>query len=366
MGDKSDQAGERGGLPLLWVTLAGGRRLLWWRYGPLLFLLLLLIAFQSFFGPAHGPEGPALGLAYACLTVIVLRGWMLAVDLVYRLASRERRMMLAHVASFGATASLALLVCLLALLLDELFSPSGHFFAVQGFFVILLTFWTAPIVFSILAYEPPGYYWQRSRVREGHWGTAAIHLRSILESYPLTLRPALLLVEVLLLQGRDNEARRLLKQITLRHPQAWGGWAAVGTLALEEEQWERAVEALERAYRLAPWAARGGVQLNLGLALLGAGDLEGGLWEIERAGRRLLPPHLRHFRRFLLMRIGQILNDPGRMLYATNEVRRCSQDAFSFLDWYETLDRSRAPTLAEDLYEAADWTRHLLGIRLKR
>ncbi len=357
---------ERSGLPLFWVRLAGSKRLAWMRYGPLLLFLPLLAFFTNFFGPGHDPGGPADGLLAACLVVIGVRGVLLLVDLVYRLASRERRMVLSHLVSVGVTCGLALLVCLVALLLDAVFSPTGHFFAVQGFFAILLTFWAAPVVFSIMASEPPGFYWQRWRAQEGRWREIEGPMRGVVEAHPNALRPALLLLEALLEEGERVEPVRMLKQMTSRHPRAWTGWAALGALAMEEEQWEKAIVAFRKAYRLAPRAAQGGILLNQGLALLGADDLEGGYSKIEQAGRRLLPPHLRHFRRFLLMRLCQVLRDPGGMLSASNDAKRHPKDCFAFLDWYETLDRSRAAALGEDLYEANDWTRHLLGILQKR
>jgi hypothetical protein len=358
---------ERSGLPLFWVTLAGGRRVGWLRYGPLLlFLVLLPFLFNTFFGPGHDPDGPASGLRDTALLVIGLNGWMLLIGLIYRRASRSRRFVRSHLIAWGVSAALALLVYGGALLLDALFSPSGHFFAVQGFFVVLLTLLASPAVLSYLLAEPPGFLWQRWRAHEGEWEEIEGPLRSVVDSYPRTLRPALLLLESLLVQGKRDEARRLLKLLVARHPESWGVWAAVGCLALEEEHWDRALAALKRADRLAPRAAQGGIRLNLGLALLGVGDLEAGTLEIDEAGRRLLPPHARQFRRFMLMRIGQLQQKPGLMLRASNEARQYPKDSFAFLAWYETLDRSRSPTLAEDLYEAADWTRHLLGIRQTR
>lgn len=357
---------EQSGLPLFWVRLAGGRRLAWLRFGPLLFFLPLLVFFNSFFGPGHDPGGPSDGLLLACLAVIGIRGMMALVELVYRLPSRGRRVMLSHLISLGVTCGLALVVCLAALLLDVVFSPSGHFFAVQGFFAVLLTFWAAPVVFSILAAEPPGFYWQQWRAHEGRWSEVVGPLRGVVDAHPNTLRPALLLLEALLEEGERVEPIRLLKQITARHPRAWAGWAALGTLAMEEEQWEKALSALRKAYRLAPRAAQGGILLNQGLALLGAGDLESGYTNIEQAGKRLLPPHMRHFRRFMLMRLCEVLRDPGGLLSISNEAKRHPKDCFAFLEWYETLDRSRSTTLGEDLYEANEWSRRLVGILQRR
>ena len=361
-----DLTEERSGLPLFWVTLAGGTRLAWLRFGPLLLFLPLLVSFNSFFGPGHDPNGPSIGLLLACLVVVGVRGVMLLVELVYRLPSRGRRMVLSYLISLGVTCGLALLLCLVALLLDAVFSPSGHFFAVQGFFAVLLTFWAAPVVFSILASEPPGFYWQRWRAREGSWHGVEGPLRGVVDAHPDALRPALLLLEALLEEGERVEPIRMLKQITSRHPKAWGAWAALGTLAMEEEHWEKAISAFRKAYRLAPRAAQGGILLNQGLAMLGAGDLTGGYSKIEQARRRLLPPHLRHFRRFMLMRLCQVLREPGGMLSMSNEAKRYPKECFAFLEWYETLDRSRSTTLGEDLYEANDWTRRLLGILQKR
>ncbi|HEX6778611.1 MAG TPA: hypothetical protein VF099_10450, partial [Ktedonobacterales bacterium] len=99
---------ERSGLPLFWVRLAGGSLLAWLRFGPLLFFLPLLVFFNSFFGPGHDPGGPSNGLLLACLAVIGIRGVMALVELLYRLPSRERRMVLSHLVSPGVTCGLAL------------------------------------------------------------------------------------------------------------------------------------------------------------------------------------------------------------------------------------------------------------------
>lgn len=366
MSGESELEEERSSLPLFWVTLAGGRSVGWLRYGPLLLFLPLLLSFNIFFSPGHDPDGPASGLRLAVVLVIALSGWILLSGLIYRLPSRSRGFLRSHLIAWGAGAALALLVYGIVLVLDTFFSPSGHFFAVQGFFVILLTFLAAPVALSFLLAEPPGFYWQRWRAHEGEWESIEGPLRGVVDSYPRALRPALLLLESLLMQGKRDEARHLLKLLVARQPESWGVWAALGSLALEEEQWERALAAFKKACRLAPRAAQGGIRLNLGLALLGAGDLEAGTLEIDQAGHRPLLPHARQFRRFLLMRIGQLQQNPGLMLRASNDARQHPKDSFAFLAWYETLDPSRSPALAEDLYEAADWTRHLLGIRQTR
>jgi tetratricopeptide (TPR) repeat protein len=347
---------------IFWVT-PGNRRVTWLRYSGLILLLpVLYLLFTSFSG-AYAPDAPAHALLYTASLVILIRGWMLVIDLVYRLPSRALRFVQGYLIAFGITALLALSVCGMAWLLDVFLSPTGHFFALQGMFVILLTLCVAPIALIILHQEPLSYYWQAFRASDGAWADIEEPLRVMLHKHPDALRPALLLLETLLRLNQRDEARGLLRRLLAAHPQAWGGWAALGALALEDEQWERAIKALKRARSLAPRMAQGSLQLSMGLALLGAGDLDGGYQEIDRARRRSLPPHLRHFIWFMLMRIGQVQQDPGLMLRANNAVKASPKDAHAFLTWYATLDRSQAPTLAEDLYEAADWTRHQLGIR---
>jgi tetratricopeptide (TPR) repeat protein len=361
---ESDLAPPKQSGPIFWVPLVKGRGISRLRSGILILVVVLLVSLYASFGAGHTPDAPAEALAAASLVVIVIRLWTLLIDLVYYLDSRERRYVMAYLIALGLTVALALLVRFTALLLDSLFSPTGHFFALQGCFAVLLTLLVAPITLSILHREPPGYFWVRLRLSDGDWASAEAPLRRILGRYPQTLRPALLLLECLLRQGKREEAEGLLKYLTRLHPKAWGGWAAWGTLALEDEDWEQAARLLLEACRLAPRAAQGALRLNLGLALLGVGQLEQGRWEIEYALRHGLPPHLRQFSWFMLMRIGQVLQDPGTMLHISRTAKHHPAEGHAFLNWFETLDRSHAPTLAEDLYEALDWTRHLLGIRI--
>ncbi len=361
MSPASDKVAPQSGL-IFWVT-PQDRRVIWLRYAPLLLLVAFLAMLSSHFSGGYAPDAPTQALMQACLVVMIVRGWMLLIDLVYRLPSREPRFLTGYLIAFGLTVVLAFLLRFVAGLLDDWFSYSGHFFALQGVFAILLTLAVAPITLGILHREPLSYYWLVMRRGEGDWASIETSLRHILARRPGALRPTLLLLEALLRQNQRDEARGLLKYLITAHPYAWGGWAALGTLALEDEEWEKAAAALKRACRLAPRSARGGLQLNCGLAVVGLGKLEEGYQEIDHAARRALPPHLRHFHWFMIMRIGQVAKDPGLMLQANRAVKEHPKDARAFLAWYETLDRSHALTLAEDLYEAVDWTRHLLGIR---
>src|SRR5579859_7694231 len=347
---------------IFWVT-PQNRRVTWLRYVPLLLLVAFLATLSSYFSGGYAPDAPAQALMQASLVVIIMRGWMLLVDLVYRLPSREPRYLTSYLIAFGLTVLLAFLLRFIALLLDDWFSPTGHFFALQGVFAVLLTLAVAPITLGILHQEPLSYYWLLVRRGEADWPGIETDLRRVLARRPGALRPTLLLVEALLRQDQRDEARGLLKYLITIHPYAWGGWAALGALALEDEDWDRAAAALERAHRRAPRSAHGSLRLGIGLALLGMGRLDEGYQEIDQARGRSLPPHLRHFLWFMLMRIGQVAKDPGLMLQANRAVKEHPKDARAFLAWYETLDRSHSPTLAEDLHEAADWTRHLLGIR---
>jgi tetratricopeptide (TPR) repeat protein len=362
MGDEREQAASPQSGLIFWVE-ASSRRLIWLRYGALCLLLPFLALLSSFFSGPYAPDAPAQALSLACFLVIVVRGWMLLVEMVFQLPSRASSFVRGYFIAFGLTVLLALVLRFAAQLLDQLITPTGHFFALQGVFAILLTLFVAPITRSVLHQEPPTYYWQMLRRGEADWGVIEADMRRVLDRRPAALRPGLLLLEALLHQGKREEARTLLKALIKLHPRAWGVWAALGTLGLEDEQWERAGDALKRARRLAPLAAQGGLQLNVGLALLGAGKLEKGFRELDQASRRSLPPHLRHFIWYMLMGIGQVQKDPGLMLMATQAVKRRPKDAWAFLAWYATLDRSHCETLAEDLYGAADWTRHLLGIR---
>ncbi len=351
----------QGGL-IFWVE-ASSRRVVWLRCGALLALLPFLIALPGFFSGPYAPDAPARALAIACFLVILISIWMALVDAVFRLPARSLAYARSYLAGFALTVLLALALWMVALLLDRQLTPSNHFFASQGVFAVLLTLAVAPITRSILLHEPLIYYWHRARRGDADWRVIEADMRRALARRPEALRPGMLLLEALLHEHRREEAKQWLAYLINTHPRAWGVWAALGALTLEEEQWERAGGALKRAYRLAPVSARGGLHVCLGLAYLGVGLLDQGFEELERARRHSLPPHLRHFVWYMLMGIGQVQKDPVLMLRATEAARQRPKDALAFLAWYATLDRSRAPTLGEDLYGAADWTRHLLGLR---
>lgn len=351
----------QGGL-IFWVE-ASSRRVVWLRYGALFVLLPFLLALPTFFSGPHAPDAPAQALAITFLIVILISAWMSLVDALFRLPARSLAFARSYLVGFALTALLALALWMVALHLDQQITPSGHFFAVQGVFAILLTLVVAPITRSILLHEPLTYYWHRAQRGDTDWSVIETDTRRMLARHPTALRPGMLLLEALLHQHRREEAKNWLAHLINTHPRAWGVWAALGALTLEEEQWERAGGALKRACRLAPVSARGGLHICLGLAYLGAGMLAKGSEELEQARRHSLPPHLRHFVWYMLMGIGQVEKDPVLMLRATQAVKRRPKDALAFLAWYATLDRSHAPTLGEDLYGAADWTRHLLGLR---
>ncbi|HLW00910.1 MAG TPA: hypothetical protein VKT82_19780 [Ktedonobacterales bacterium] len=347
---------------IFWVA-AASRRAAWLCYGALFLLLPFLGALPTFFSGPHAPDAPAQALGLAAFLVIFITGWMSLVDMLFRLPERSARFVAGYLIAFGLTTLGALACYVGALLLDRLVTPTGHYFAVQGAFAILLMLAVAPITRGLLFHEPLTYYWHVARRSDDDWSVIETDMRHILARHPAALRPGLLLLEALLHQNQREEARTLLAYLINQHPRAWGVWAALGAVALEDEQWERAGGALKRAYRLAPLTARGGLHLSLGLAYLGAGKLDKGFEELEQARRRWLPPHLRHFIWYMLMGIGQVQKDPGLMLQATQTVKQHPKDALAFLEWYATLDRSHSATLGEDLYGAADWTRQLLGIR---
>lgn len=361
MRDANEQAADSQGGLIFWPT-AESRRIVWLRYGALVALLPFFALLPGFFSGPYAPNAPAQALTIASALVIFISGWMILVDVLARLPSRSAPFVRGYFIAFGLTLVPTLLLYVGARLLDQQISPTGHFFAVQGVFAMLLMLFVAPITRSILHHEPLTYHWHRLRGSDD-WLVIETDMRRILVRHPTALRPALLLLEALLHQGQRDEARQVLAYLLNIHPRAWGVWAALGALALEDEHWERAEGALKRARRLAPSAARGGLHLCLGLALLGAGQLDSGSGELERARRRSLPPHLRHFLWYMLMGVGQVQKDPGLMLRANQTVKAHPKDALAFLEWYATLNRSHSATLAEDLYGAADWTRHLLGSR---
>lgn len=350
-----------GGL-IFWVETSS-KRVAWLHYGALFLLLLFLLALPTFFSGPRPPEAPSQALGLASLLVVLITGWMSLTGAFLRFPARTAAFTSSYLIAFGLTVLLTGAAYGGSWLLNQLITPTGNYFAVQGVFLILLMLLIAPITRSILLHEPPSYYWHELRRGDDDWVIVERDMRHIIAHHPAALRPALLLLEALLHQGKREEARSFLAYLINLHPRAWGVWAALGALALEDEQWERAGGALKRAYRLAPLTARGGLHLGLGLAHLGAGHLDRGFEELERARRYPLPPHLRHFTWYMLMGIGQVQKDPGLMLRATQNVKQRPKDAEAFLAWYATLDRSHSATLSEDLYGAADWTRHLLGIR---
>jgi tetratricopeptide (TPR) repeat protein len=354
-------APQGGGL-IFWIE-ASSKRAVWLRYGALLVLPPFLLVLPTFFSGPHAPDAPAQALGLAFFLVLIISAWMSLADVVFRLPARSLVFARSYLIGSALAVLLALVLWMAALLLDQQITPTGHFFAVQGVFAILLTLVVPPIARSMLLHEPLTYYWHRMQRGEADWRVIETDMRRVLARHPAALRPGMLLLEALLRQGKREEARNWLAYLVNTHPRAWGVWAALGALGLEEEQWERAGGALKRAYRLAPVAARGSLHLCLGLSYLGVGMLERGFAELEQARRQSLPPHLRHFVWYMLMGIGQVQQDPLLMLQATQSARRRPKDARAFLAWYATLDRSHLATLGEDLYDAADWTRHLLGIR---
>ena len=359
--EKEHVLAEQNGL-IFWVT-ASSKRVTWLCYGVLFLLLPFLVALPTFFSGPHPPEAPAQALGLASFLVVFICAWMTLVDLLFRLPARSAAFVWSYLISFGLTVLLTVGAYVVSLLLDQAITPTGHYYAVQGVFFILLMLCIAPITRGIILHESVTYYWHELHRGDENWSIVETDMRRILARHPNALRPGLRLLEALLHQNKREEGRTFLAYLINLHPRAWGVWAALGALALEDEQWERAGGALKRAYRLAPLGARGGLHLSLGLAFLGAGNLDRGFEELELARRRSLPPHLRHFIWYMLMGIGQVQKDPGLMLHATETVKQHPKDAYAFLEWFATLDRSRSATLGEDLYSAADWTRHVLGIR---
>jgi hypothetical protein len=348
---------------IFWVQPAPKKLLRWLRFGSVVLLLPVLILFGPAFGAGHDPAAPTQLLNLAVLLILLANVWTLLVDLLFCLASREQQHMVTYLIALCVGVGAVLGVRVVAGLLDAWLTPDGHALAQLGLLLMLLLTAAVPVFKVYLLREPVierfllehGNPQNRYRIER--------RLRRMMQRAPEAAAPPLLLAELLLLQGRLREGWNLLTKITARYPQAWGGWAALGVVALENEDWKQAVWALGQADELAPRAARGAVHLNLGLALLGVERPGAAKKAIVRAERWPLPPHLRHYRRFLLMRIGQLEDDPLLILRATNAVKSFPGDAWAFLGWYERLDCSALPTIGEDLHEAADWTRHLLKIR---
>ncbi|HEY7126591.1 MAG TPA: hypothetical protein VH540_21815 [Ktedonobacterales bacterium] len=348
---------------IFWVRQAPKKLLLWLRFGAAVLLLPPLILLWPAFGPGHDSAAPVQLLNVTLLLILLADVWMLLMDLLFGLASRDHRNIVVYLIALGMGLGLVLCVRVVAQLLDAWLTPDGHSVALLGLLLMLLLAAAAPACKMWLLHEPAIERFLLERGNRRDWPWIERRLRLAMQAHPEAAAPPLLLAELLLLQGRLEEGWSLLKHMTARFPDAWGGWAALGAVALENEQWERAASALARADELAPRGARGTVHLNLGLALLGVEQARAAKEAILRAGRWPLPPHLRHYRWFLLMRIGQVQDEPVLITRAINSVKNFPGDAWAFLAWYDDLDRSNLPTLGEDLYEAADWTRHLLKIR---
>ncbi len=348
---------------LFWARQAPKKLLLWLRFGAGVLLLPPLILLWPTFGPGHDPAAPVQLLNVTLLLILLADVWVLLMDLLFGLASRDTRTIVVYLIALGMGLGLVLGVRVVAQLLDAWLTPGGHTVALLGLLLMLLLAAAAPAAKIWLLHEPVVERFLLEHGPRRDWPWVERRLRRALQSAPQAVAPPLLLAELLLRQGRLGEGWSLLKKVTARFPDAWGGWAALGAVALENEQWERAASALARADELAPRGARGTVHLNLGLALLGVEQPKAAKEAVLRAGRWPLPPHLRHYRWFLLLRIGQIEDEPVLITRAIHSVRDFPGDAWAFLEWYDSLDRSNLPTLGEDLYEAADWTRHLLNIR---
>jgi tetratricopeptide (TPR) repeat protein len=360
---------ERSSLPLLqngqafWVRPAPGKLLLWLRFGALGVLLPALLLLWPAFGAGHDPVAPAPLLNMTLLLILLANVWMLLIDLWYCLAVREQRHVVAHLIALGMGAGLLLGVRVMTELLDLWLTPIRHGVALLGLLLMFLLTAAAPVCKIWLLREPVIERFVLERGQRRHQPWLEMRLRQTMQARPEAVAPPLLLAELLLLQGRLQEGWTLLRKLAARFPHAWGTWATLGVVALANEHWERAASALSRADELAPRGARGTVHLYLGLALLGVEQPEAAKAAIVRAARWPLPPHLRHYRWFVLLRIGQVQEDSMLMMRAISAIKNAPDDALAFLDWYKGIDRSNLPTLGEDLYEAADWTRHLFNIR---
>src|SRR5581483_601066 len=129
---------------IFWVP-ASNKRVAWLRYGILFALLPFLFALPGFFGDGHSPDAPDLALGLASFLVVFITGWMALVDALFRLAERTTRLVVNYLIAFGLTVVFTLMFYGGSLLSDHLITPSGHYFAVQGVFVIVLLLAVAPI-----------------------------------------------------------------------------------------------------------------------------------------------------------------------------------------------------------------------------
>lgn len=77
---------------------------------------------------------------------------------------------------------------------------------------------------------------------------------------------------VLIQLNRRDEARRLFQEVIARDPMQAAAHAGLGTLALEERDFQAAIENLSQAVQLAPGANR--LQYSLAMAYRGNGDLD--------------------------------------------------------------------------------------------
>jgi tetratricopeptide (TPR) repeat protein len=108
---------------------------------------------------------------------------------------------------------------------------------------------------ALLPEDPlPAMYAAVALVETGHLDEAASELESVVKHFPRHAPSWHRLGLVRLSMGDGAGAAQAMGVVTRLAPGEWRGWAGLGEAALREERWDKAVEYLERAVTLDPYA----------------------------------------------------------------------------------------------------------------
>ena len=151
---------------------------------------------------------------------------------------------------------------------------------------------------------------------------AASELMLALRLEPELPDAARILSEILVPAGRGDEARQMLHDRVLTHPQDAGALWTLGTLLVSDQRWDEGISLLQRAVESAPDDFR--AWLALGRSYLRAGKMEQAVHPLERA--RALAPRSAPVR----YNLAQAYRAAGQQAFALTE-----------LEIYQELEETR-------------------------
>lgn len=139
---------------IFWAQPAPKKLLTWLRFSSVVLLLPALVMLWPAFGPGHTPAAPVQLLNVSLLLILLANVWMLLMDLLFCLASREHRHIVAYLIALGVGSGLVLCARVLAELLDVWLTPISHIVALLGLLLMLLLAAAAPVCKIWLLHEP--------------------------------------------------------------------------------------------------------------------------------------------------------------------------------------------------------------------